>query len=158
MHGKTFLLDTGYAGIDSQNLYCRLDFMEKASEWSTAEAKLVATIESFAEREQKHPYRLEATIALGLTGGSAVLQDWGLKENGNGPAQQSGILLRLRDDSIFECQIPLKIIAATLGTLLRIRFSLWNDRLPLDALPEEGSIEIQIVPRSDLGTLAYAKP
>src|SRR3989440_527323 len=38
MHGKTFLLDTGYAGIDSQNLYCRLDFMEKASEWSTAEA------------------------------------------------------------------------------------------------------------------------
>jgi hypothetical protein len=41
---------------------------------------------------------------------------------------------------------------------LLIRFSLWNDRLPLDALPEEGSIEIQVVPRSDLGKLAYAKP
>src|SRR5437016_817382 len=105
MHGKTFLLDTGYAGIDSQNLYCRLDFMEKASEWSTPEARLVVTIESSAEREQKHLYRLEAVIAVGLTGGSAILQGWGLKENGNGPAQQSGILLRLRNDSIFECQI-----------------------------------------------------
>ena len=29
--------------------------------------------------------------------------------------------------------------------------------LPLSALPEEGSIEIHVVPRSDL-TLAYAKP
>ena len=67
-------------------------------------------------------------------------------------------IVKLRDDSIFECQIPLKMIVTTLGTLLRIRFSLWSDRLPLDALPEEGSIEIQVVPRSDLGTLAYAKP
>jgi alpha-amylase/alpha-mannosidase (GH57 family) len=158
MHGKTFLLDTGYAGIDSQNLYCRLDFMEKISEWSTPEAKLVVMIESNAEREQKHLYRLEATIARSPAGGDVILQDWGLKENGNGPAQQGGILLRLREDSIFECQIPLKMIAGTLGTRLRIRFSLWSDRLPLDALPEEGSIEIQVVPRGDLGALAYAKP
>jgi len=163
MHGKVFLLDTGYAGINDQNLYCRLDFMEKASEWATAETKLVVTMEAKPDQgenqctDKKHAYRLEAVIAAGPTTASAI-KDWGLKENGNGPTQQSEILLRFREETIFECQIPLKMIGATMGTLLRIRFSLWNDRLPLDALPEEGSIEIQVVPRNELGTLAYAKP
>jgi alpha-amylase/alpha-mannosidase (GH57 family) len=160
MHGKAFLLDSGYAGIDNHNLYCRLDFMERISEWSTAESKLVLTIESDSPGERIQTYRLEATISGKPGGESGIsgIKDWSFRENGNGPAQQGGILLRLREESIFECQVPLKLIGATLGTSLRIRFSLWSDRLPLDALPEEGSIEIQVVPRSDLGALAYAKP
>ena len=120
--------------------------MEKVSEWSNAEAKLVLTIESQAT------YRLEAMISGG------AIKEWGLKENGNGPAEQNGILVRLREEIIFECQVPLKVIGAVMGTVLRIRFSVWNDRLPLDALPEEGSIEVQVVPRSSLTALAYAKP
>lgn len=158
MHGKVFLLDTGYVGINDRNLYCRLDFMEKIPEWSTADVKLVTTIESQEQiGDQKHAYRLEADISLS-TGSGALISNWGLKENGNSPAQQTGISVRLREESIFECQIPLKMIAADLGTLLRIRFSVWRDRLPLDALPEEGSIEIHVIPRADMGTLAYAKP
>jgi alpha-amylase/alpha-mannosidase (GH57 family) len=159
MHGKAFLLDTGYAGINHQNLYCRLDFVEKVSQWSAAETTLVLTIESGPEQgaSQKHTHRLEAVISGNPTAGSAI-KDWGLMENGNAPAQQSGILLRFREETIFECQVPLKMIAANLGTVLRIRFSLWRDRLPLDALPEGGSIEIHVVPRGDLGALAYAKP
>ena len=54
--------------------------------------------------------------------------------------------------------LPLQVLGASLGTLLRIRFSLWRGQLPLDALPQEGSIELQVVPEDDLGTLAYAKP
>jgi hypothetical protein len=120
---------------------------------------LVLTIESGPEQgaSQKHTHRLEAVISGNPTAGSAI-KDWGLMENGNAPAQQSGILLRFREETIFECQVPLKMIAANLGTVLRIRFSLWRDRLPLDALPEGGSIEIHVVPRGDLGALAYAKP
>jgi len=120
--------------------------MEKVSEWSNAEAKLVLTIESHTT------YRLEAMISGG------AIKEWALKENGNGPAEQNGILVRMREEIIFECQVPLKMIGAVMGTVLRIRFSVWNDRLPLDALPEEGSIEVQVVPRSSLTALAYAKP
>jgi hypothetical protein len=158
MHGKTSLLDTGYAGIDGQNLYCRLDFIAKISESCTTDSRLILTIESTSDQagEQKHTYRLEAVLS-GSPAGSAI-REWGLKENVSGPAQQTGILLRFREETVFECQVPLKMIGATMGTLLRMRFSLWGDRLPLDALPEEGSIEIQVVPRSDLGILAYAKP
>jgi hypothetical protein len=41
---------------------------------------------------------------------------------------------------------------------LRIRFSVWRDKLPLDALPQEGAIDVKIVPESALTLLPYAKP
>jgi hypothetical protein len=45
-----------------------------------------------------------------------------------------------------------------LGSRLRVRFSLWRDGLPLDALPQEGAIEVQVAPESELSALPYAKP
>jgi hypothetical protein len=39
-----------------------------------------------------------------------------------------------------------------------VRFSLWKDRLPLDALPQDGAIEVRLLPEDQLAALAYAKP
>ena len=61
-------------------------------------------------------------------------------------------------DSIFECQMPLKALKASMGSLLRVRFSLWRDGLPLDALPQEGAIEVRVAPETELSALPYAKP
>ena len=40
-------------------------------------------------------------------------------------------------------------IAAT--SRLRLRFSLWHNRLPVDALPVEGWIELQLLSEWELG-------
>ena len=40
--------------------------------------------------------------------------------------------------------------AALAAKKLRLRFSLWHDRLPVDALPLEGWMELQLVSESDL--------
>ena len=159
MHGKVFLLDTGYAGINTENLYCRLDFMEMTPEWSTPDTRLVVTIESQPAHDDSsngsgssHAYRLEAAIS-----GDAV-QQWSFSENGHGPQPQGGIYVGLRGERIFECKLPLSMLHAAIGSVLRIRFSLWRDRLPLDALPEEGSIEVKVVSSDELDELAYAKP
>ena len=45
-----------------------------------------------------------------------------------------------------------------MGSLLRVRFSLWRDGLPLDALPQEGAIEVRVAPETELSALPYAKP
>ncbi len=37
-----------------------------------------------------------------------------------------------------------------LTTRLRLRFSLWKDRLPVDALPVEGWIELELLTEDDL--------
>jgi hypothetical protein len=50
------------------------------------------------------------------------------------------------------------LLGASPGSTLRIRFSLWRDGLPLDALPQEGSIEIRVVPENEMSALPYAKP
>src|ERR1043166_8565630 len=138
MHGKLFLLDTGYAGIDEENLYCRVDFIEDPAEWATGDTRLVVTIETLSlESNGTQSLRLEADISQGK------LRGWKLGENGQQPEDgfQVGI------DSIFECRAPLKALNAVVGSRLRVRFSLWRDGLPLDALPQEGAIEL-IVARS----------
>ena len=152
MHGKLFLLDTGYAGIDSENLYCRLDFMEPAAEWANGDTCLVVTIESFSHKTSGlvQVNRLQADISGGQ------VRSWKFGEDGHQAQASDSIHVEL--NSIFECQVPLDLLNAGTRDILKIRFSIWRDRLPLDALPQEGSIEIRIVPESELNALAYAKP
>ncbi|HEY6349126.1 MAG TPA: glycoside hydrolase family 57 protein [Candidatus Angelobacter sp.] len=156
MHGKHFLLDTGYAGIDKDNLYCRLDLMEKTSEWAGKDTRLVATITSHpalgdgASRERT--YRLEAFVD------AASISEWTLRENGYEPQKPTGAIVALRKESVFECRVPLASVNATRGMLLQVRFALFHGLTPLEILPREGSIELQVVPEEDLSSVAYAKP
>jgi hypothetical protein len=60
--------------------------------------------------------------------------------------------------SIFECQIPLKLLKAGPGSKLRVSFSVRRDGLPLDALPQEGAINVLVAAESELSALPYAKP
>ena len=149
MHGKLFLLDTGYAGIDEENLYCRVDFIDDPAEWATGDTRLVVAIETVSpDGNGDQSVRLEADISQGK------LRGWKLGENG----QQQDAGFRVGIESIFECQTPLTRLKAAMGTRLRVRFSLWRDGLPLDALPQEGAIEVRVAPESELSALPYAKP
>jgi alpha-amylase/alpha-mannosidase (GH57 family) len=149
MHGKLFLLDTGYAGIDEENLYCRMDFIEDPAEWATGDTRLVVTIETLSpDGNDNQSVRLEADISHGR------LRGWKLGENGR--QQEDGFQVDI--DSIFECRAPLRGLNAAIGSRLRVRFSLWRDGLPLDALPQEGAIELIVAPESELSALPYAKP
>ena len=151
MHGKLFLLDTAYAGIDEENLYCRLDFTGPANEWSGQECVLLVTIETVAaDGRPDLVYRLEATIS----NGELIGVKFG--ENGQSMVHKSAVETGLQ--SIFTCKIPFTLLNAAPGTTLRVRFSLWRDRLPLDALPQEGAIDLCVVPEPELTALPYAKP
>jgi alpha-amylase/alpha-mannosidase (GH57 family) len=149
MHGKLFLLDTGYAGIDEVNLYCRADFIDDPAEWATGDTRLVVTIETVNSGSNgNQTVRLEADISKGK------LHGWKLGDNGQ--PQEAGFKVGI--ESIFECQTPLARLNAAVGSRLRVRFSLWRDGLPLDALPQEGAIEVQVAPEIELSALPYAKP
>jgi alpha-amylase/alpha-mannosidase (GH57 family) len=149
MHGKVFLLDTGYAGIDEENLYCRVDFIDHPAEWATGDTRLVVAIETVdPDGNGNQSVRLEADISQGK------LHGWKLGDNG----QPQDAAFQVGIESIFECQTPLKRLNAARGSRLRVRFSLWRDGLPLDALPQEGAIEVQVAPESELSALPYAKP
>ena len=163
MHGKQFLLDSVYAGIDSTHLYGRLDFKDKVPE---ADFELVVNVESWARDEQRprRTLRVEASVH------ECRLKEWKIENGGEGNALASSTqpdehvkLALLRN---FEFKLPLAWLLAVPAdaptgrkagatgipatSKLRLRFSLWENRLPVDSLPMEGWIELQVVSEGDL--------
>ena len=161
MHGKQFLLDSVYAGIDGTHVYGRLDFK---NEVPPMDFDIVVNLESWASGEQRprRALRLDASIS------QSKLKDWKIE---NGTETRLLASSAAHDDSIklallrsFEFKAPLLWLLAMPGppsaserkpgvattSKLRLRFSLWQNRLPVDALPLEGWMELQVVSEGDL--------
>ena len=163
MHGKSFLLDSVYAGIDEEFVYGRLDFSEGVPE---ADFDLVVNVESWAGDGQRprRALRLDTAVKAGQ------IEAWkaGVGDDGEplatskGPLDGASVALQRS----FEFRVPLAWLlaapvsasngpdAGSVATRLRLRFSLWQNRLPVDALPLEGWIELQLLREEDLVSLA----
>jgi alpha-amylase/alpha-mannosidase (GH57 family) len=161
MHGKQFLLDGVYAGIDEQYVYGRLDFAGKVPEDSF---ELVVNVESWTNHalDPRRELRLDVAVE------ARQIQSWKVTEIDEGELAKS----TQPDDSVrvalarnFEFRVPLAWLLAApldlervrgphssevLTTRLRLRFSLWKNRLPVDALPVEGWIELELLAEEDL--------
>ena len=164
MHGKQFLLDAVFAGIDEHNVYGRLDFAGKLPEDSF---EIVVNLESWANHASKP--RRELRLDAAVEGGR--LLSWKVTEGAEelptatvGKTESARVVL-LRN---FEFCIPLTWLLAApieiekargpkssdvLTTRLRLRFSLWQNHLPVDALPVEGWIELELLSEGDLLSL-----
>jgi alpha-amylase/alpha-mannosidase (GH57 family) len=164
MHGKQFLLDAVYAGIDATHLYGRLDFSEKVPD---AEFEIVVNVESWAPAEPRPRRALRVDVAAR----DRKIKDWKIESSDGkvlaSPAKtdENVKLAMLRT---FEFKMPLAWLLAVPGSLpaqspsgakpvsvpatdkLRLRYSLWQNRLPADSLPLEGWIELQVVSEGDL--------
>jgi hypothetical protein len=63
--------------------------------------------------------------------------------------------LAVRLHKIFEFKLPLNRFTPEEGDTLRLRFSLWRERLPVDALPVEGWIELHLISDEELRSYVY---
>ena len=158
MHGKQFLLDAVYAGIDSDCLYGRLDFNGKVPE---EDFEVVVNVESWAAGEPR-PRR---TVRVDAAVRARRLAEWKIE---NGSAERVLASSAQPDEHVkiallrnFEFKLPLVWLLATpqqersaassaATSRLRLRFSLWQNRLPVDSLPLEGWIELQAVSEGEL--------
>ena len=150
MHGKTFLLDAVHAGIDEEFAYGRLDFISGVPE---GEFVIVVNLESLSETRQT-----ERALRLDLAASEKKINSWKILIPGTGEilgagSSPAGSAVALEKN--FEFKLPLKWLAAAKenksAKTLRLRFSLWENRLPVDALPVEGWIELQLVSEGELG-------
>ena len=156
MHGKQFLLDSVYAGIDEKNVYGRLDFADgKVPEM---DFDLVVNLESWTADSAEHDgspprraLRLDASVQNGQ------IHDWKVSFDENQPlatSQESNSEATLALVKNFEFKLPLSWLQVASATKLRLRFSLWRQGLPVDALPLEGWIELQLVSEDELAATA----
>ena len=149
MHGKLFVLDSIHAGIDDSHLYARLDFASRLPEGVTA-ATLHLALRTGEQTAGN--FQLEAAVEHG------ALSGWELRKD------VSGIVLASHRDpqgaelamgKVLELKLPMALLGAEVGDSFNLRFVLYRERLPLDALPEEGSLEIQVAPEEELAELSY---
>jgi hypothetical protein len=154
MHGKQYFLDSVYAGVDEQFLYGRVDFAGGVPGMSF---DLVVNVESQIgnSSEAHRKLRLDASVE------SKTLQSWSVTNPQNGAqivdaahSEKSPVQMALK--KVFEFRVPLEWLRAPMANQgpqadrLGLRVSLWHDRLPVDALPVEGAIELQLVTEAEL--------
>jgi len=160
MHGKQFLLDAVYTGIDEHFVYGRMDFVDKVPPDAF---EVVVNLEAWAT----HGSALRRELRLKALVESGRIQSWKVTAHGEEkplalsaePGEARVALVRN-----FEFRLPLKWLdSAPVGiekvrssqspdipAHVRLRFSLWSNRLPVDALPVEGWIELELLPEEDL--------
>ncbi len=161
MHGKQFLLDGVYAGIDEHYVYGRLDF---AGNVPADAFEVVVNIESWTN----HGGNARRDLRVDVAAEGRQIQSWKVTETKDGALAKSTKLneaVRIALARNFEFRLPLAwLLAAPLAlekvrgaqgselltTKLRLRFSLWKNRLPVDALPVEGWIELELLAEDDL--------
>jgi alpha-amylase/alpha-mannosidase (GH57 family) len=167
MHGKQFLLDSVHAGIDSEYVYGRLDFAGAVPE---SDFDLVVSLESWANSE----HRPRKTLRLDAQVQNRKLTEWKVEGAGNNAAASSaagktGESPKLALLKNFEFRLPLGWLlgsgsgsesaasastsAISAANRLKLRFSLWQNRLPVDALPVEGWIELQLLSEWELAAV-----
>ncbi|MFI4983273.1 MAG: hypothetical protein ACHQIO_23210, partial [Nevskiales bacterium] len=149
MHGKLFVLEAIYAGIDEAHLYARLDFAAQLPEGVTAATLHLALREG---EQVVSNFRLDAEVAQGALGGWKLLQD-GIPAPLANEQQPKGAAVAL--GKVLALKLPMKLLGAAEGNTFNLRFVLYRDRLPVDALPQEGSLEIQVAPEGVLIEQAY---
>jgi hypothetical protein len=151
MHGKQFILDAVYAGISDVALSVRSDFAETLHA-GPLELRVYVDVQ---RGKEKHTFHLDAVV------NDAQLVSWSLfEENGTERvrAQSDGLTagVEVALQRIFEVRIPFAILGAKLEDRLRIRVTVWRERLPIDALPVEGSLNLDIIPEDALIENSYA--
>jgi alpha-amylase/alpha-mannosidase (GH57 family) len=155
MHGKVFLMDSIYAGIDESNVYGRVDFTGGVPD---SEFEIVVNLESWADHAVRP--RRSLRVVLEAAGGNLSAPRVSDKD---GVLSNQGVSAVLSKN--FEFKLPLALLYAAplesaspadpAATKIRLRFSIWQNRLPADALPVDGWLDLPLLPEAELIAMAH---
>jgi hypothetical protein len=153
-----------FAGIDEQNVYGRLDFAGKVPQEAF---EVVVNLESWTNHAAKPrcELRLDAMVDQGRIQSWKVTQGKDTAVMDSTDSRDIARVVLVRD---FEFRLPLSWLLAAplqmdkvrgpkssdvLTVRLRLRFSVWQNHLPVDALPVEGWIELELLTEDDLAAM-----
>jgi alpha-amylase/alpha-mannosidase (GH57 family) len=130
MHGKKFLVRELYFGSDGSNFYLRLDFHPGHEQDITGmEARL--TLKPIGDG-------LASNLGFALAHGAARVAESKLAIPAAGGAQVECAFGR-----VLEARIPLSLLGIPAGAGVRFQLSLWQGGLPIDAIPQQGWIQVR---------------
>src|SRR5215813_2136036 len=142
MHGKNFLLERAYAGINERDFFFRLDLAQELPETYQIETRI-----------EVHPPKSDQAgdsfIAKFQLIDKKLLQAEISRSSGSDSNGDSMDRANKHVESSFErilrAKLPLSALGAQFGDNLLLRFTILREQLPLDSLPTQGWIELPIV-------------
>jgi alpha-amylase/alpha-mannosidase (GH57 family) len=154
MHGKQFLLDAVYAGLDAESVSARLDFHEKLPD---GPYQIMVHFE--VSRDAKNQNSDVNTYRLVVDAQDQSLLQWALTNGGERNLLASsqanddhpgtrGVEVALGE--IFEMRVPFDLIGAVHDSRIRLRLAVWRDQLPADSLPLEGWIDLYALSEEEI--------
>jgi alpha-amylase/alpha-mannosidase (GH57 family) len=146
MHGKQFLLDAVYAGLDAGSVSGRLDFHD-----GPLEGPYQIIVHFEVSRDAKERNTAVNSYRLVVDAQGRNLLAWVLSNGdernklatyaaNNGHNGTHGVEVAIGE--IFEMRVPFELIGAEHGSRIRLRFAVWRGQLPADSLPVEGWIDL----------------
>ena len=121
MHGKKLLVQDLYYGVDEANLYLRLDlYNDSEPQMQAMEARLTLQTGRGAAKE----------VVIAFMHGAARVADSGSVE------------VECAFGRVLEVRIPLAALGVEAGVAVSFQMSLWSGGLPMDAVPQQGSIRV----------------
>ncbi len=152
MHGKQYVLSAIHAGVNDVNLCGRLDFVGGVPMGSV---EVVIKMESTEAGSDQIKQKLLAEIALE----DRKLAGWNMRRGDEHPGHEeesaqppSALVVQMR--TVLEFAISLAELGASRGNRIRLRCSIWRDHLPVDALPLEGWLDLDVVSEEELAARA----
>ena len=129
MHGKKFLLQEFHYGSDGRNLFLRADFHPAAQQ-------------AMSHWKRASPYRRDgeqtSSVALRFDRGRAHATEMKLVAMATGDVRPVEVAFR----KTLELRVSLDALGVSNGGSVRFQFSLWQGGLPMDAIPQQGWLEL----------------
>jgi alpha-amylase/alpha-mannosidase (GH57 family) len=137
MHGKRFLIHELSYGSDGQNLYVRIDF-EAAAVAALSGVDAHFTVQPAGDRSHSN------FIVLSFRNGSIGAADLRLIR-----PDAAATAVEFAFHKVLEARFSLAALGVPPGQALRLQLSLWKEGLPIDAIPQEGWLEISTAEPTD---------
>jgi alpha-amylase/alpha-mannosidase (GH57 family) len=169
LYGRLDFVDPLPKGELRLMIHCGVQSVEQTPPAGSREAEISAPEPRLSPKEER-VFRFEITLRDGalldwsvldgnLAGGNARRAS---KDSKDAAANES-LLASAREPAgveialarILEFKLPLSMLGATQGQTLSLLFTLWRQGLPLDALPVEGSMELEVASEEELADSVF---
>jgi hypothetical protein len=130
MHGKKFLVHEVYYGTGGGNLYLRVDF-HRGSEQVISEMEARLTLAAGTPTQSSH-----VTVRFDYGRANVTQLQTAVQTGAGVPAAEFAF------KDVLEARLSLAALGASAGAPVHFQFSLWQGGLPMDAVPQQGWIEV----------------
>jgi alpha-amylase/alpha-mannosidase (GH57 family) len=130
MHGKKFLVREVHYGSDGANLYLRVDF-HPGSEAAVSAMEARLSITAGNPPQSSH-------VTLRFDHGRATVSEMKLAAAPDNVAAAADFAF----EHVLEARLSLAALGVRDGATVRFQLSLWQGGLPMDAVPQQGWIEM----------------